>query len=202
MLLAATNSGTLIIALPDLERSLHASLLALVWVILALPDRGDGAGADGGPPLGPVRAQEGVHRRFRRLRAGLAGRRLLLGRDGADRVARAAGHRLGVPVRERGGARDRRVPARGAGPGDGHEHDGRGDRPGDRPGAGRRAGRDLVALGLLVQRPVQPRGGGVGRADPARAGQTGRGARLRRARQRDLHPRPHRPRARRLARGL
>src|SRR5207249_7123155 len=35
MLLAATNSGTLIIALPTLERSLHASLLALVWVILA-----------------------------------------------------------------------------------------------------------------------------------------------------------------------
>ncbi len=35
MLLAATNSGTLIIALPDLERSLHASLLELVWVILA-----------------------------------------------------------------------------------------------------------------------------------------------------------------------
>src|SRR6476469_7023138 len=35
MLLAATNSGTLIIALPDLERSLHTSLLALVWVIAA-----------------------------------------------------------------------------------------------------------------------------------------------------------------------
>jgi EmrB/QacA subfamily drug resistance transporter len=35
MLLAAPNSGTLIIALPALERSLHASLLALVWVILA-----------------------------------------------------------------------------------------------------------------------------------------------------------------------
>src|SRR5215475_9377436 len=34
MLLAATNSGTLIIALPDLERSLHTSLLTLVWVIL------------------------------------------------------------------------------------------------------------------------------------------------------------------------
>ena len=33
MLLAATNSGTLIIALPDLERSLHTSLLALVWVL-------------------------------------------------------------------------------------------------------------------------------------------------------------------------
>jgi EmrB/QacA subfamily drug resistance transporter len=35
MLLAALNSGTLIIALPDLERSLHTSLLTLVWVILA-----------------------------------------------------------------------------------------------------------------------------------------------------------------------
>src|ERR1700733_9308739 len=35
MLLAATNSGTLVIAPPDLERSLHTSLLALVWVILA-----------------------------------------------------------------------------------------------------------------------------------------------------------------------
>src|SRR5580658_9673491 len=34
MLLAATNSGTLIIALPDLERSLHTCLLELVWVIL------------------------------------------------------------------------------------------------------------------------------------------------------------------------
>jgi EmrB/QacA subfamily drug resistance transporter len=35
MLLAATNSGTLIIALPDLARSLHTGLLELVWVILA-----------------------------------------------------------------------------------------------------------------------------------------------------------------------
>src|SRR3954469_7475912 len=35
MLLATINSGTLVIALPDLERSLHTSLLELVWVILA-----------------------------------------------------------------------------------------------------------------------------------------------------------------------
>ena len=35
MLLATINSGTLIIALPDLERSLHTSLLELVWVILS-----------------------------------------------------------------------------------------------------------------------------------------------------------------------
>src|SRR4051794_3023057 len=35
MLLATVNSGTLIIALPDLERALHTSILQLVWVILA-----------------------------------------------------------------------------------------------------------------------------------------------------------------------
>src|SRR5882762_7859211 len=34
MLLATVNSGTLIIALPDLERRLHTGLLELVWVIL------------------------------------------------------------------------------------------------------------------------------------------------------------------------
>src|ERR1700755_1159908 len=35
MLLATINSGTLLLALPDLERSLHTTLLQLVWVILA-----------------------------------------------------------------------------------------------------------------------------------------------------------------------
>ena len=35
MLLATVNSGTLIIALPELGRSLHTSVLQLVWVILA-----------------------------------------------------------------------------------------------------------------------------------------------------------------------
>jgi EmrB/QacA subfamily drug resistance transporter len=35
MLLATINSGTLIIALPDLERALNTSILQLVWVILA-----------------------------------------------------------------------------------------------------------------------------------------------------------------------
>src|SRR4029078_5678027 len=35
MLLATINSGTSIIALPDLERALHTSILQLVWVILA-----------------------------------------------------------------------------------------------------------------------------------------------------------------------
>src|SRR3954452_8491672 len=35
MLLATINSGTLIIALPDLGKALHTSILSLVWVILA-----------------------------------------------------------------------------------------------------------------------------------------------------------------------
>src|SRR5262249_17898282 len=35
MFLATVNSGTLIIALPDVERALGTSLLTLVWVILA-----------------------------------------------------------------------------------------------------------------------------------------------------------------------
>ena len=35
MLVATINSGTLIIALPDLERALHTTILQLVWVILA-----------------------------------------------------------------------------------------------------------------------------------------------------------------------
>src|SRR4051794_15532332 len=35
MLLATINSGTLIIALPDLERALNTGILQLVWVILA-----------------------------------------------------------------------------------------------------------------------------------------------------------------------
>src|SRR5204863_765309 len=35
MLLATLNSGTLVIALPDLERALGIGLLTLVWVILA-----------------------------------------------------------------------------------------------------------------------------------------------------------------------
>src|SRR5881227_1366200 len=35
MLLATINSGTLIIALPDLEKSLGTTILQLVWVILA-----------------------------------------------------------------------------------------------------------------------------------------------------------------------
>ena len=46
MLMAATNSGTLIIALPDLERSLHTSLLGAGLGDPRLHDRLDRAGPD------------------------------------------------------------------------------------------------------------------------------------------------------------
>ena len=66
MLLAATNSGTLIIALPDLERSLHASLLALVWVILAYLIAATVLVLMAGRLQRPVRPQARLRRRLRR----------------------------------------------------------------------------------------------------------------------------------------
>ena len=172
MLLAATNSGTLIIALPDLERSLHASLLALVWVILAYLIAATVLVLMAGrlsDLFGRKRAYVGGFLLFAlaSLGAGFSAER-----DRADPVARAAGDRLGLPVRQRRRARHRRLPQGATRPRDGREHDGRRDRPRARAGARRRAGGDLLALGLLVQRAVRPRRRRLGRADPARARQT------------------------------
>ena len=66
MLLATVNSGTLIIALPDLERSLHTTLLQLVWVILVYMIVVDRARADGRPPLRSLRPQERLRARLPR----------------------------------------------------------------------------------------------------------------------------------------
>ena len=81
MLLATINSGTLIIALPDLERALHTSILSLVWVILAYMIASTVLVLFAGPAVGPVRPQAGLRRsgsccsRSRRSGAGLRGRR-------------------------------------------------------------------------------------------------------------------------------
>ena len=89
MLLATINSGTLIIALPDLERALgHQHPRARVGDP-RLHDRLDGAGPHRGPAVRPVRAQAGLRRRLRGLRARVAGRRLLARRDDPDRLARS-----------------------------------------------------------------------------------------------------------------
>ena len=90
MLLATINSGTLIIALPDLERALGTSILDARLGDPRLHDRLDRARAHGGAPLGPLRPQAGLRRRLPRLRAGLARRRLRGRRHGADPLARSS----------------------------------------------------------------------------------------------------------------
>ena len=157
MLLAATNSGTLIIALPDLERALKTSILSLVWVILAYMIASTVLVLTAGRLSDLFGRKTAYVGGFAVFALGLAGRGLRRRRDAADPLADRAGRRRGVPVRQRGRARDRRVPARGARPGDGDEHDGRRDRARARPGARRRARGDRLAVGLLVQRAARAR---------------------------------------------
>ena len=141
MLLATINSGTLIIALPDLERALHTSILSLVWVILAYMISStvlvlfagrlsDLFGRKTAYVLGFVLFA------LASLGAGFAGGgtelivwRVLQGIGGAFLFANSAA--LVTDAFPQGAARA----------GDGHQHDGRRDRARDRAGAGRRAGR-------------------------------------------------------------
>ena len=178
MLLAATNSGTLIIALPDLERSLHASLLALVWVILAYLIAATVLVLMAGrlsDLFGRKRAYVGGFLLFALASLGagfspdateLIVWRVLQGIGSAFLFANAAALVTDAFPKERTRARD------------GRQHDGRGDRARARPGARRRARGDLLALGVLVQRPDRARRRAVGRARPARARQARHGARL------------------------
>ncbi len=200
MLLATINSGTLIIALPDLERSLHTTPAPARLGHSRLHDRLDRAGADGRTAIRPLRTQARLRRRLRAVRARLARRRLLVRRNRADPVADRPGNRRQPAVRERRRACHRRLPARAARAGDGHEHDGRGRRARARAGARRRTRHDLLALGLLVQRAARSRGQHLGRPGAARAGKAGHQPRPRPARDEHLRRRPHRARARALAR--
>src|SRR5947208_1550546 len=198
MLLATVNSGTLIIALPDLERSLHTTLLQLVWVILVYMivstvlvltagRLSDLFGRKHAYVLGFLVFSAAS------LGAGFAGSgtqlilwRVLQGVGGAFLFANAAAlvtdafpkHKLGLAMGT-------------------NTMVGRG-RPGDRAGARRRARRDLVAVGLLVQPAVRARRLSVGVARPARDGGPRRGARTRPARHGGIRRRAHRARARPL----
>ena len=169
MLLATINSGTLIIALPDLERALGTSILSLVWVILAYMIASTVLVLIAGrlsDLFGRKRAYVGGFVVFAlgSLGAGFSG-------GGTElivwRVLQGVGAR--VPVRELRGAGHRRLPARAARARDGDEHDGGRHRPRARAGARRRARRALLALGVLVQRPVRAARLAVGRARAARA---------------------------------
>ena len=171
MLLATINSGTLIIALPDLERSLDTTLLQLVWVILAYMIASTVLVLTAGrlsDLFGRKKAYVGgfVVFALASLGAGFAADgtelilwRILQGIGGAFLFANAAALVTDA------------FPKRAARAGDGDQHDGRRRRARARPGARRRAGRDLLALGVLVQRAARARRRALGRAGPARAGQ-------------------------------
>jgi MFS family permease len=154
MLLATINSGTLIIALPDLERSLHTSLLQLVWVILAYMIASTVLVLTAGrlsDLFGRKKAYVGAFVVFSAasLGAGFAGNgtelilwRILQGIAGAFIFAHAPALVTDAFPRER------------------------------RPGC------DLLALGLLVQRPARPARRRLGGAGPARARKAGSEPRL------------------------
>ena len=193
MLMATINSGTLIIALPDLERALHTPLLELVWVILVYMIVSTVLVLTAGRLSDLFGRKQAYVLGFAvftlaSLAAGFAA-------DGrpADPAARRPGHRRRLPLRELGRDRHGRVPARGARPRDGHELDGRRRRPRDRAGARRRARRALLALGLLVQRAARRRSGRSGRPSSCASWPSlDQARRLDPLGTRDLPRRPHR----------
>ena len=169
MLLVATNSGTLIIALPDLERALGTSLLELVWVILAYMISSTVLVLTAGrlsDLFGRKTAFVGAFLLFAAasLGAGFAADgtqlilwRILQGIGGAFIFANGPALVTDAFPREQLGlamGTNTMVAAIGL------VH---------RPGPRRRPGRDLLAVGLLVQRAAGARRGALGGADPARA---------------------------------
>ena len=168
MLLATINSGTLIIALPDLERSLHTSLLELVWVILVYMIASTVLVLSAGrlsDQFGRKQAYIGGFVLFAlaSLGAGFAGNgtelilwRILQGIGGSFLFANAAAIVTDAFPREQLGlamGTNTMVAAVGLVIG---------------PVLGGALVADLVALGVLVQRAVRPRREPVGVADPAR----------------------------------
>ena len=152
MLLVATNSGTLIIALPDLERALGTSLLELVWVILAYMISSTVLVLTAGrlsDLFGRKTAFVGAFAIFglASLGAGFAadGTQLILWRI-VQGIGGAFIFANGPALVTDAFPRDQLGLAMGT------NTMVAGDRARDRPGAGRRPGRDLLALGLLVQR--------------------------------------------------
>ena len=154
MLMATINSGTLIIALPDLERALDTTL-ELVWVILAYMIASTVLVLTAGRLSDLFGRKNRLRCRLRRLRRRLARRRFA--GSGTElilwRIVQGIGGAFLFANSARAG--HRRLPEGAARPGHGHEHDGRRRRPRSRPGARRRARLDPLALGVLVQRALR-----------------------------------------------
>ena len=200
MLLATVNSGTLIIALPDLERSLHTQLLTLVWVILAYMISSTVLVLTAGrlsDLFGRKKAYVGGFLIFAlaSLGAGFSANgtelilwRIVQGVGGAFLFANAAALVTDAfPKEELGLAMGTNTMVAAVGLVIG-------------PVLGGAARRDLLALGLLVQRPVRPGRRPVGRARAARARDQGEHERPRPRRDGRLRGRADRPRLRHLPR--
>ena len=174
MLLATINSGTLIIALPDLERSLHTSLLDARLGDPRLHDRLDRARAHAragcrtsSAASRPTSAASSSSRSPRSAPASRpTGTELILWRIAPGRRRRASSS----PTPPRSSPTPSRASSSALAMGTNTMVAAVGPRP--RAGARRRARRDLLALGVLVQRPVRARSARSGAAlRPARAGQ-------------------------------
>ena len=200
MLLATINSGTLIIALPDLERSLGTTLLQLVWVILAYMIASTVLVLTAGrlsDLFGRKQAYVGgfVVFALASLGAGFSANgtelilwRILQGVGAAFLFANSAALVTDAfPKEELGLAMGTNTMVAAIGLVLG-------------PVLGGALVADLVAMGLLVQRAARAAGRAVGRARPARARQAGSGARARSGRHRRLRGRPHGSRVRDLER--
>ena len=110
MLLATINSGTLIIALPDLERSLHTSLLELVWVILVYMIASTVLVLSAGRLSDQFGRKKAYVMGFVVFAVASLGAGFAAQRHPADPVADPSGDRRRLPVRQRGGDRHRRLP--------------------------------------------------------------------------------------------
>ncbi len=137
MLLATINSGTLIIALPDLERALGTSILSLVWVILAYMIASTVLVLTAGRLSDLFGRKQAYVGGFVVFALASLGAGFCRQRHRADPLADRPGRRRRLPVRELRRPGHRRVPARAARARDGDQHDGRRGRARDRAGARR-----------------------------------------------------------------
>ena len=155
------------VALPSIQRDLHASLPDLQWVSAGVctgAGRAAAAGGHPGRPAGPAPPVSGrpghLHRRVAGLCAGND-------RAAARAVPRAAGSRRRGAVRHRHAAAARRVLRRRPGPGARRLRRHARRRQRHRAAGRRGADRHTRLAGHLLRQPAHRRGGVRGRGGPA-----------------------------------
>ncbi len=146
------------VALPSIQRSLHASTSSLEWTVNAYTLSFAVLLVTGGPPRRPVRPAQDLPRGRHRLRRLERRDRLLDQRHVARGLARRAGRRLGADDARHAVDHHQRVSRRRARQGDRHVGGRLGDGARDRPGRRRPArGERQLAVDLLPQPPSRRR---------------------------------------------